>query len=232
MGLILRFTLNRQGRDFAVGDIHGWYSRLQRRLDEIGFDPKRDRLFSVGDLIDRGPESERVLEWLAKPWFHAVQGNHEDVAVRYAKGNPVDPASYSRNGGDWFMALSVQRRQEIAAVIVDLPVAIEVETEEGIVGLVHADCPFRDWGRLRALLEKPPKASVMRSVRDQCIWSRRRITEMDSVGIEGIRAVIVGHTPLQQPVQLGNVYHIDTGGWLPDEGGHFTLLDLHQLKPV
>jgi serine/threonine protein phosphatase 1 len=38
---------------------------------------------------------------------------------------------------------------------------------------------------------------------------------------------VVGHTPLRQPAVLGNVYHIDTAGWLD---GYFTLLDLATLQ--
>jgi serine/threonine protein phosphatase 1 len=60
-----------------VGDIHGHFQRLQQCLEAVGFDPAVDRLFSVGDLVDRGPHSEAALDWLAQPWFHAVQGNHE-----------------------------------------------------------------------------------------------------------------------------------------------------------
>jgi len=52
-----RFACNAVGRDFAVGDIHGCFSHLRRSLEAIGFDASVDRLFSVGDLIDRGPES-------------------------------------------------------------------------------------------------------------------------------------------------------------------------------
>ena len=52
-----RFAQNTVGRDFAVGDIHGCFTELQRGLEAIGFDPSTDRLFSVGDLVDRGPES-------------------------------------------------------------------------------------------------------------------------------------------------------------------------------
>jgi len=71
------FERNTQGRDFAVGDIHGHFTRLQAALEAVDFAPEVDRLFSVGDVVDRGPESERVLDWLAQPWFFAVQGNHE-----------------------------------------------------------------------------------------------------------------------------------------------------------
>ena len=65
--LIRRFARNPLGRDLAVGDIHGYFSRLEQTLNQAGFDPARDRLFSVGDLTDRGPDSTAVLEWLAEP---------------------------------------------------------------------------------------------------------------------------------------------------------------------
>ncbi|MBP5144082.1 metallophosphoesterase, partial [Pseudomonas chlororaphis] len=74
MNKIQRFEINTAGRDFAVGDIHGHFTKLQAALDAVQFDPTVDRLFSVGDLVDRGPESADVDTWLAKPWFHAVRG--------------------------------------------------------------------------------------------------------------------------------------------------------------
>ncbi|MGH8462894.1 MAG: metallophosphoesterase, partial [Pseudomonas sp.] len=56
MSRIERFAANHQGRDYAVGDIHGHFQRVWAQLMRAGFDPKVDRLFSVGDLVDRGPE--------------------------------------------------------------------------------------------------------------------------------------------------------------------------------
>src|SRR5690606_8090567 len=72
--LIKPFARNTAGRDIAVGDIHGHFTALQRELDRIDFDPAVDRLFSVGDLVDRGPECEDVIKWLNYPWFHPVRG--------------------------------------------------------------------------------------------------------------------------------------------------------------
>ena len=65
--MIKRFELNNKGRDYVVGDIHGCFSLLSKELYEIGFDEKTDRLFSVGDLVDRGTESHLAVEWLKKP---------------------------------------------------------------------------------------------------------------------------------------------------------------------
>ncbi len=56
--LIQYFEKNNVGDDFVVGDIHCQFNQLNRQLYEIGFDPKKDRLFAVGDLIDR--EERRV----------------------------------------------------------------------------------------------------------------------------------------------------------------------------
>jgi serine/threonine protein phosphatase 1 len=219
-GYIQRFGPNSRGRDLAVGDIHGHFSRLEEALAAIGFDPTRDRLFSVGDLVDRGPDSFAALEWLAKPWFHAVRGNHEDFAVRY---RGVDVDTWLLNGGAWFQILSDQQKQGFSDAFAALPYVMEVETAAGVVGVLHAECPTRDWVNLPWALERA-------ATRDLCIWSRERITHGDRSMVTGVRAVVVGHTPLERPAILGNVHYIDTGGWTPR--GCFTLLDLSTLAVV
>lgn len=224
MSKLKRFEINTAGRDFAVGDIHGHFTKLQASLDAVRFNPATDRLFSVGDMIDRGPESALVLEWLAKPWFHAVQGNHEDMAVGYAQQALRDDL-YMHNGGAWLMAKNRDEQAEYAVALSELPVAIEVETTVGLVGIVHADCPFPVWSMLRDSLNGEMPGLL--NVDAVCQWSRSRITDENCEGISGVRAVIVGHTPVRQPAILGNVYHIDTGAWM---GGHFTLIDLGTLE--
>jgi len=219
--MIKKFGGNSAGRDFIVGDIHGCFSRLQARLDQMGFDPSRDRLFSVGDLVDRGPESELALEWLAQPWFHAVRGNHEQMAVDAAKGM-YDPRNYVANGGQWFMDLPTMRQKEFAAAFDELPIAIELETADGLVGIVHANCPD-NWAEFPEYLKDDVFGML-------AMWSRERIQQERHIVVAGVRAVVVGHTPLQRPVILGNVYHIDTGAVF--QGHDFTILDAATLQPV
>lgn len=226
--LVKRFPINTAGRDFAVGDIHGHFTLLQQALDEVSFDPERDRLFSVGDLVDRGPECEQVLEWLKKPWFHPVRGNHDDYVCRH---DTCDIGNWLQNGGAWFMSLLEAERGEYAAQFRELPIAIEVETPEGPVGLIHADCPFPSWRYLLDKLEDGAEghAGLLRSIKNACMWSRRRVELEDRSGVADVRALVVGHTPMGGPMALGNVIHIDTAGWCPQKGGFFTLLDLHSL---
>lgn len=48
---------NSLGRDFVVGDLHGYYAELMQALEQVSFDFTQDRLLAVGDLINRGPDS-------------------------------------------------------------------------------------------------------------------------------------------------------------------------------
>ncbi|WP_443698733.1 metallophosphoesterase [Pseudomonas sp.] len=226
---IKHFAANTAGRDFAVGDIHGHFTRLQSALDLAGFDPTVDRLFSVGDLVDRGPECRAVIDWLSKPWFHPVRGNHDDYVVRF---DTCDMDNWVYNGSSWFAGLAWDEQREFAVQFTELPIAIEVETPAGLVGIVHADCPFPSWEQLRQELEAPESRKRLKLVQNTCMWSRSRIEQNDNSGVRGIVALIVGHTPVRSAAQLGNVYHVDTGGWFPDGSGIFTLIDLHTMQAV
>lgn len=227
--LIHRFPINRRGRDLAVGDIHGYFALLQRALERAGFDPARDRLFSVGDLTDRGPECAEALDWLARPWFHPVCGNHDDYVCRHQS---CDRENWIQNGGSWFQRLAPAEQERFAARYRMLPIAIEVATPAGPVGLLHADCPFPSWQSLLDRLEGGVSGGQLRAIKNVCLWSRRRIELLDESGVEDLVALVVGHTPVSAPARLGNVYYIDTGGWYPHAGGFFTLLDLHSLMPL
>lgn len=225
--LIKRFAKNTAGRDFAVGDIHGCFTKLQQALDGIGFDPTVDRLFSVGDLVDRGPECQMVLEWLDKPWFHPVRGNHDDYVCRY---DTCELGNWLINGGSWFLSLNSDEQAEYAVQFRELPIAIELETEAGLVGIVHADCVLPTWAQMVAELTEPESAKRLKLVKNSCMWSRTRIETVDASGIPDLLALVVGHTPLRSIAVLGNVVHIDTVGWRDE--GYFTLMDLSTLPAV
>lgn len=223
--MIKHFTRNTAGRDLIVGDIHGCFSRLQVHLDSIGFDPTRDRLFSVGDLVDRGPESELALEWLARPWFHAVRGNHEQMAID-AAGGLFDQRNYIANGGAWFLGMTPPERTLFADAFSALPIAMELETAAGLVGIVHADCPGADWSEMQPQLSGPRSQGFEM----QCMWSRDRISYQVQDGVAGVVAVVVGHTPMERMTSLGNVLYIDTGAVF--RGRDFTIIDAATLRPV
>jgi serine/threonine protein phosphatase 1 len=153
--LFASMPANQAGRDFVVGDVHGCFTELRQLLEQVVFDGSRDRLFSVGDLVDRGPESRQVLEWLAKPWFYAVRGNHEQMALEFDLAQTDACERYLNNGGGWFICLDEKDKQAYRTAFMRLPLAMEVVSEHGLIGLLHADCPLDDWNLLRQQLALP-----------------------------------------------------------------------------
>ncbi|MFT4937913.1 MAG: bis(5'-nucleosyl)-tetraphosphatase (symmetrical) [Paraglaciecola sp.] len=65
--------------NYIVGDIQGCYSGLTTLLKKVRFDPKKDKLWAVGDLVGRGPESLETLKFLHSlgDSFDTVLGNHD-----------------------------------------------------------------------------------------------------------------------------------------------------------
>ena len=65
--------------NYAIGDVQGCFLELKGLLDLINFDPSHDKLWFVGDLINRGPDSLRTIEFIygIKDSCHIVLGNHD-----------------------------------------------------------------------------------------------------------------------------------------------------------
>ena len=200
------------GRDWVVGDVHGCFQTLRQALRAIQFEFGRDRLFSVGDLIDRGPNSFEALEWLEGERFEAVvMGNHEAEMVRLLQtGEILAPVkSYQQ----WMWNIERQDLLRWYRAVRSLPLAVTVETAQGQVGIVHCSTWRDSWSATLNELEKRNIEAINMVLLgiDECDKrvgpTGRRVT--------GIDRVIAGHDARKQVEQRENTWSIDTGAGFP-----------------
>jgi len=229
---VLKLNINENGRDFVVGDIHGHFTLFEELLIEIKFDPKVDRMLSVGDHIDRGPESQRALEFLKKPWFHSVRGNHEAMLLASREMNLEIHEVWMRNGGRWAEELDAATLDEFKEAYVDLPYLIQVETPFGLVGIVHADIPpdLFDWPKL---VKKIENKKIAERQLQTLLWSRESYRKQKMMAlypgsyheptVKDVHKVYIGHSIVNQATLFGNLFFIDTGAYID---GFLTAVDL------
>ena len=127
---------NSLGRDFVVGDLHGYYAELMQALEQVSFDFTQDRLLAVGDLINRGPDSYNCLQLVNEPWFYSVQGNHERLMLYSLAGNKSAYLAWQKHGGGWASLYKEEELHELVELIQNkMPLALEVSLEEERLGI-------------------------------------------------------------------------------------------------
>jgi serine/threonine protein phosphatase 1 len=212
---------NRTGRDFVVGDLHGCVDALGYLLVKIGLDPTRDRLFSVGDLVDRGRQSEAALALLDKPWFYAVLGNHEDMLCAVAEGELRRQWWYGI-GGSWAAALTDAALEQYANRLRTLPLVRVVGSGSERFNVLHAEF-FGSDADLDA-------GDLPDEQLQQILWGRELATANGRAGgpgnvarQRGLSPTYCGHTPVRDVQQIGAQVFIDTGAFAP--GGKLTVVE-------
>ena len=180
---------NRRGRDFVAGDIHAHFDTLEQALEQLAFDPTRDRLFSVGDLIDRGPRSPDAFEWMEQRRITlSVRGNHEQMftdRIRIAQRAWNDHHPWMMH--PWF-ATDVRPTEwtRWQAMIARMPIAAAIATRRGEIGLIHASPTARYWQTtLRKLIAGDSDTIAA------ALWSSARargqagVAEFEGVPVDG-----------------------------------------------
>lgn len=219
---VKRFQSNSKGEDYVVGDLHGCFEDLLLMLKAMNFNEKVDRVFSVGDLIDRGPDSYECARLIYKPWFHAVQGNHEDLMIQsilhstqYAVG------VWMSNGGQWIYKTGTWDKQytdeqlkKLATDLNKLPYVIVVGKDDERFNIVHAEfVRFGVGGRGNISDEDIDNWTFSSTEEYSMLWGRDLIRgpSVDVPVHKGLSHTYVGHTPLRKVVWAHQQMYLDTG---------------------
>ena len=194
---------NDLGRDFVAGDVHGCYATLERALEAVRFEPKHDRLFAAGDLVNRGPHSLDALKWLEDRRINdAVLGNHETMVLKTL----LNPARRVLFG--WMAGIDDALRERWIEALWRLPVAMTIETAHGPMGVVHAGVVERSWTRTLEGIERREQRVLSTTILGGYGADWRG---MSGTPVEGLRALVTGHEPSNEPSFDGYWWSIDTG---------------------
>ena len=232
--VIHRLPANTQGRDFVVGDLHGHRTALLSLLAEVDFNPAQDRIFSVGDLVDRGPDSFETLRLLQEPWFYAVRGNHEDMLLDFAwNGYGYGPSdadhAFLRNGGDWLLGLTAEQHRIVSDDLLPrtalLPHIHIVGTGPSRFHVVHAELNGTAHHLTDAALDTlqgglSPDTDQefidgfdgIGPLRMRFLWGRSLIHHREALlAPPDLSPTFCGHTPVLQVGTHGGHTFLDTG---------------------
>jgi hypothetical protein len=127
-------------RTLVIGDIHGCFYELQALLDKVGLG-EEDTILSVGDLVDRGPETPQTLAFFREtPNARAIMGNHERKHMRVARGEVYPSISqtisrFQLGEGEYPRALQWMS---------DLPLYIDLPEAIVMHGYLEPDLPLTE----------------------------------------------------------------------------------------
>lgn len=212
-------------RAYAIGDIHGQLDELRRVHALIAADRARSGwdapVVHLGDLVDRGPESREVVEYLRRgptdgaPWI-TVRGNHdfmfrlfiEDPDLRDPGLNPAYTWLHDRLGG----------RETLASYGVDVPedrdpqdIAREARARVPAAHRVFLDnLPLlhRTEGAVFVHAGIRPGVPLVAQVPQDLMWIRKGWLDDDTH--RGL-LVVHGHTVVDRPTHYGHRVNLDTG---------------------
>lgn len=134
---------------YIMSDIHGLYDRYRRMLEKIDLKPE-DRLYILGDVIDRGPDGIRILsDIMERENVELFLGNHEHMMLTWLEGSDRVSWFYPQNGGKVtygkFMELDdAQRKRIIDYLTCQTTLVKNLEIGGHHYVLSHTSAPFTE----------------------------------------------------------------------------------------
>jgi serine/threonine protein phosphatase 1 len=223
-------------RLYVIGDIHGRLDLLEQLIELINLDIKSREgeavIVTLGDYVDRGPNSSGVLDRLANNPFEgryvALKGNHEALLEAFLD-NPaaVGPDWWHLGGLETVKSFGVavtskMRRADLERMAKQLDEAITSKQSEFLKSL-KTSLVFGGYFLCHAGVR--PGISLELQSETDLLWIRDEFLSSET---DFGKVVVHGHTPRREPEVLANRINIDTGAYtsgrltcvLLDERGH------------
>ncbi len=182
----LQRTIDSGNSVWVIGDIHGHYSTFLKLLEKIDLQ-EEDKLVSLGDLIDRGPDSASVLRnFRDHESLFTIRGNHEDMMLKcLSRKRNKDCKSWLKYGGietlDSF-GLSLENRDLLSDEWCEFLTRCPTEIVLDSYRLIHAGVN--------------PLKKLDDQTNNDRLWSRD-IFQFENAP-DPDRQILVGHTPTQE----------------------------------
>lgn len=190
-------------RIFAIGDVHGCALELEALLEKMAFTPD-DLIVFLGDYVDRGPDSRRVidivLELSERNEVVALKGNHEALFLDFLDHPESSGAGlFVLNGGSATLAnyASDDGKIEIPEAHIRFLRELRLCFQTEDYFFVHAGVP-----------PQPLETLDIQKHEMAMLWSRQPFL---SSQYKWEKMIVHGHTPMRSPEILPNRINIDTG---------------------
>lgn len=199
-------------RRIFIGDVHGHYGGLMALLEQVGLN-NEDHLYFVGDLIDRGPQSAQVVDYVSRQNHPCVLGNHEQLLLDAFPKKALNSQAFHGwlySGGQATLA-SYNSDLELLSAHVEWMRTLPLYLDLGDIWLVHAGLN--------------PALKISEQTPGECCWIRDEFHNSPTPYFVD-KLIITGHTitftfPDVKPGQIvagPGWLDIDTGAYHPRSG--------------
>lgn len=240
---------------YTIGDIHGNYKGLLQAIDRSPFKPHEDTLIILGDLVDGGPDSALVIDYLAKlPNKILIKGNHDVSFTEWLNGG-VHPYHWVQGGQhtaqsyiNWVSRNTGEVRNILPdgkgayktnLTYLDIPGIHRDFLNSAVNYFIHDNNCFVHGGFNRHLLINEQQISDI-YYWDRDLWMQALSYKevKDSTGHlkfkmkDTFNNVFIGHTSTlnwgkTEPMNAANIWNLDTGAGF---NGVITIMDVNSKE--
>ncbi len=192
-------------RRIIIGDVHGHYDTLLALMESMAPNAN-DQIYFLGDLIDRGPKSAQVVDFVIKNQYKCLLGNHEEMLLDVVGSGETSVELYQGwlySGGN---ATVASYDSKIPEEHLDWMKSLPLYLDLGDIWLVHAGIS--------------PQIPLSQQTAEQFCWIREEFHRLPQPYFPD-KLIITGHTitftlPGVQPGQIAK-----GNGWLDIETGAY-----------